>query len=123
MQPSFSFNKDLFDMFDNLANRGVQINFKLHPRSNPQNNLIRNFCQTKNLSILPSNINIREALKGIDAHVTGFSSSALDAAELGVKTYFIDERAVELYDSLIANAAAEFYISSEELLQNLMLYD
>ena len=123
MQPSFSFNKYFFDMFDNLANRGVQINFKLHPRSNPQNNLIRKFCQKKNLSILPSNINIREALKGIDAHVKGFSSSALDAAELGVKTYFIDERAVELYDSLIANAAAEFYISSEELLQNLMLYD
>ena len=115
MQPSFEFTSAYRRIFYKLAKRHYHIYFKLHPRSNPQREVIEKLCLNDGLEILPIDISINFALRNIDLHITGFSSSAIDAWELGVKTYFLDERAMNLYPNLISKNNAEFFATARDL--------
>ena len=119
LQPSFYLNHEIKNVFLRLAKRGVEIKFKPHPRVNPQYDEIKNLCKFNNMEILPNNIHISEALKDIDAHITGFSSSGLDAVKAQVKTYFLDKRANEIFSSIIENNKAEVCTSTRDLIKKL----
>ena len=123
MQPSFEFGSTFQTVFYELAKRGYSIYFKLHPRSNPQKEAIENLCSNDGLEILPVDIPIHVALRDIDLHITGFSSSAIDAWELGIKTYFLDEKARGLFASLMSKNSAEFCTSAQELNEKFNHYD
>ena len=90
LHPSFYYTEDMLNELKRLATNGWHIYFKLHPRANPQINSIQILCKSENISLLPHMLHINEALQNVGIHVTGFSSSAIDAAAVGVKTYFLD---------------------------------
>ena len=122
MQPSFSMNDDVISALKKLAESGILVKLKQHPRASFCNPLISDLCKSDGITILSNNLHISNALEDVEVHITGFSSSAIDAAKVGVKTYFMDRRALELYSSLISEGFAEVCKSADDLIEKIEMH-
>ena len=58
-------------------------------------------------------------LKRVDHHITGFSTSAIDALVFNVPTTFIDKTAYERFDDIIKNGVFKCAFNEEDLLRSL----
>ena len=121
LQPSFTLSDDLIRGLKKLAMLDILVSLKLHPRANPQRLLMGQLEKFSNISVIQGDVNVKEVLCKTDVHITGFSSSAIDAAQLGVKTFFLDKRAVVLYPSLLEERLAELAVSSTELMNRILV--
>ena len=98
---------------------------RLHPRQMTQNNIdyVEHKIESVGVDII-SKVNVCEAsnlplpllLSRSDVHMTGFSSSALEASEFNVKTIFIHRMGGEYYPGLIERGQAVYSPNMENIL-------
>ena len=121
IQPKPYFNKEEIIKLIKNSSSNYRWIIKLHPTMNLDKKELENYFGDK-VIVECGNTNLLELLTVVDLHVTKHSSTAIEAASVGVATIFLDKNAIHMFKELIDSNWAiykEDYESFESARQSL----